>query len=66
MMVVSDIVDTDIQIQGNTEYTLTIGEDLQATDGTTLGHEETIEFRTLDQSRSTMVYTCLLYTSRCV
>ena len=25
MMVVSDIVDTDIQIQGNTEYTLTIG-----------------------------------------
>lgn len=60
MMVVSDIVDTDIQIQGNTEYTLTIGEDLQATDGTTLGHEETIEFRTLDQSRSTMVYTIMM------
>ncbi len=60
MMVVSDTVDTDIQIRGNTEYVLTIGEDLQATDGTRLGHEETIKFRTLDQSKSTMVYTIMM------
>ncbi len=60
MMIVSDIVDTDIQIQGNTEYMLTIGEGLQSTDGTTLGHEETISFKTLDQSKSTMVYTIMM------
>lgn len=60
LMVVSDIVDTDIQIQGNTKYTLTIGEDFQATDGTKLGKEETISFKTLNQERSTMVYTIMM------
>ena len=33
MMVVSDVVDSNIQIESNTRYTLTIGNDLQATDG---------------------------------
>ena len=60
LMVVSDVVDSDIQIQGNTDYILKIGEDLQATDGTTLGTEQTIEFKTLDKSKSTTVYTIMM------
>ena len=60
MMVVSDTIDTDIQIKGDTEYMLIIGEDFQAADGTKLGKEETIHFRTLDQSQSTMIYTIMM------
>ena len=60
LMVVSDTAGTDIQIQGNAKYTLTIGDGLQATDGTKLGTTETIGFKTLDQSKSTMVYMIMM------
>ena len=60
LMIVSDVIDTDIKIEGNTKYTLTIGENLQATDGTKLGVTEKISFRTLDQAKSTTVYTVLM------
>lgn len=60
LMVVSDVIDSDITIQGNTDYTLTIGKDFQATDGTKLGAKETITFKTLDKSKSTTVYTIMM------
>lgn len=60
LMVVSDTVDNDITIKGNTEYTLKIGKDLQAADGTRLGKKETITFKTLDQSKSTTVYMIMM------
>ncbi|MDO4545292.1 MAG: Ig-like domain-containing protein [Bacillota bacterium] len=60
MMVLSDTLDTDIQIQGDTEYTLTIDGSLRATDGTQLGKKQTITFKTLDQSQSTMVYMIMM------
>lgn len=60
LMVVSDTIDNNIQIKGDTNYVLTIGKDLQATDGTTLGVDQTIKFKTLDQGKSTMVYTIMM------
>jgi len=60
MMVVSDNIDHDITIEGDTEYILTIGEGLQASDGTLYGQETKISFRTLDQGKSTMVYMVLM------
>lgn len=60
LMVVSDVIDSDIQIKGNTNYTLTIGEDFQAADGTTLGEQQVIKFKTLDSSKSTAVYTVMM------
>ena len=60
MMVVSDVVDSNIQIESNTRYTLTIGNDLQATDGTTLGDDIKIRFTTLDQAGSTRVYMIMM------
>lgn len=50
-MVVSDTIDNNITIEGNTVYTLTIGKNLRATDGTTLGADQTIKFKTLDQKK---------------
>ena len=60
LMVVSDIIGSDITIEGNSTYTLTIGKDLQAADGTALGTEQVISFKTLDQSKSTMVYMIMM------
>lgn len=60
LMVVSDVIDSDIKIQGATKYTLTISEDLQATDGTKLGVAQKISFKTLDQAKSTTGYTILM------
>lgn len=60
LMVVSDTIDSDIVIEGNTDYTLTIGKDFKATDGTALGNNETIGFKTLDKSKSTTVYTIMM------
>ncbi len=60
MMVVSDNINRNLQIEGDTEYTLTIGSKLQAADGTTFGDEQKITFKTLNQKRSTMVYTVLM------
>lgn len=60
MMVVSDVIDSDIKIESNTKYKLTIKKGLQATDGTTLGDSITIGFQTLDQAGSTRVYMIMM------
>lgn len=64
LMVVSDITnrgdDKKLRIEGDTNYTLTIDDSLQAADGTKFGKKEIIKFKTLDQSKSTMVYTILM------
>lgn len=65
LMVVSDVRNRDARkansvIQGNMNYTLTIGKNLQAADGSKLGVEETIKFKTLDQQKSTTVYMILM------
>ena len=60
LMVVSDNIDNKVTIEGDTQYILTISPKLQATDGTRLGTEEVIKFKTLDQGKSTLVYTILM------
>lgn len=66
LMVVSDVMSLsgkdkkNSAIQGDTKYILTIGEKLQAADGTKLGEQTKIEFKTLDQQKSTMVYMILM------
>ena len=45
-------------------YTLTIGKNLQAADGSKLGEQETIKFKTLDQQKSTRVYMILMAVSQ--
>lgn len=47
-------------IKSDMEYTLTIGADLQAADGSKFGSKETITVKTLNQSRSTMIYMLLM------
>lgn len=60
LMVVSDITNSDIAIKSNASYTLTIGKNLQATDGSKLGTTQTIKFRTLDRDKSTKIYTIMM------
>lgn len=60
MMVVSDVFKSDIKIEGNSNYTLTIGKDLQATDGTKFGKTETLKFKTLNQEGSTKIYMIMM------
>ncbi len=65
LMVVSNVRSKDARrtnsiIQGDMKYTLTIGEKLQAADGSKLGEAETITFKTLDQQKSTKVYMILM------
>ena len=64
MMVAADFSnnnENNIQIKGASEYVLTIGEGLQATDGTVLGKTSTITVTTLNQQRSTIVYMILMF-----
>ena len=65
LMVVSNVRSKEARkansiIQGDMKYTLTIGKNLQATDGSKLGEVETITFKTLDQQKSTKVYMILM------
>lgn len=60
VMVVSNTIDTDITIDGDTEYTLTIDESLQSADGQRMGETQRISFRTLDQSTSNTVYMIMM------
>lgn len=48
------------RIKGDEKYVLTIGRNLKATDGTTLGDQQTIEMKTLNQGRSTAIYMILM------
>lgn len=60
LMVVSDLTNSKITIKSDAQYTLTIGKNLQATDGTKLGTTETIKFKTLDRDKSTKIYTIMM------
>lgn len=63
MMVAADYSNNnekDVQIKGATEYTLTIGDGLQAADGTTYNQTKTIKVKTLNQQRSMIVYMVLM------
>lgn len=65
LMVVSNVRSKEARkansiIQGDMNYTLTIGKNLRAADGSKLGETETISFKTLDQQKSTKVYMILM------
>ena len=60
LMVVSDVIDSDIKIEGNKKYNLTIGKDLQSADGTKMGVSQTLKFKTLDQAGSTKIYMIMM------
>ncbi len=63
MMVAADYSNNnekDVQIKGATEYTLTIGDGLQAADGSTYNQTTTIKVKTLNQQRSMIVYMILM------
>ena len=64
MMVAADFSNNNeknVQIKGASDYVLTIGDGLQAADGTLLGKTETIAVTTLNQQRSTVVYMILMF-----
>ena len=64
MMVAADFSNNNeknVQIKGASDYVLTIGDGLQAADGTLLGKTETISVTTLNQQRSTIVYMILMF-----
>lgn len=62
VMVISDTTgkDASFRFDDDTDYTLTIGADFKSADGSTLGQEQTISFRTLNQKRSMMIYMGLM------
>lgn len=59
IMVLADTT-KNLNIKDNTEYTLTISGDLTDNDGNTLGHEQTVTFKTLNQSQSTQIYMLMM------
>lgn len=63
MMVAADYSDNnkkDVQIKGASEYTLTIGDKLQATDGSRYNQTTKIKVKTLNQQGSMIVYMILM------
>ena len=48
-------------IQGDEKYTLSVGRNFQAVDGSTLGQKVTISMKTLNQGRSTAIYMVLMF-----
>ena len=63
MMVAADYSDNnkkDVSIKGASEYTLTIGDKLQATDGSRYNQTTKIKVKTLNQQRSMVVYMILM------
>ena len=63
MMVAADYTNNNeknVQIKGATEYTLTIKDGLQATDGSTYNQTSTIKLKTLNQQRSMLIYMVLM------
>lgn len=50
----------DAKIKSDEKYILTIGRNLKASDGTTLGEQQSLEMTTLNQSRSTVIYMVLM------
>ncbi len=65
LMVVSNVHSKEARksnsiIQGDMNYTLTVGKNFKAADGSKLGEAEVIRFKTLDQAKSTKVYMILM------
>ena len=63
MMVAADYSDNNkknVVIKGASKYTLTIGDKLQASDGSTYNKTTRITVKTLNQQRSTIVYMVLM------
>lgn len=50
----------DVKVASNTEYTLKISKDLQADNGSTLGKDTNVTFRTMNQQANTMVNILLM------
>lgn len=48
------------QVKSNMAYTLSIGKNFKATDGSTLAAPTSISVKTLNQTRSTIIYTALM------
>ena len=64
MMVAADYSNNnekDVQIKGAMTYTLTIGEGLQAADGSTFNTTKVMKLTTLNQQRSMVVYMILMF-----
>ena len=64
MMVAADYSNNnekDVQIKGASEYTLTIGDGLTATDGSRYNQTTVIKLKTLNQQRSMIVYMILMF-----
>ncbi|MBQ9014842.1 MAG: Ig-like domain-containing protein [Firmicutes bacterium] len=64
MMVAADYSNNNeknVQIKGATTYTLTIGDGLQAADGSTYNNTTKLSLKTLNQQRSMIVYMILMF-----
>lgn len=63
LLVAADIYSKNkknLKIGSDQEYTLTIKRDLKASDGSSLGEQQEIVIKTLNQSRSTFIYMILM------
>lgn len=63
MLVVADVMGSnkkEVKIESDEQYTLTIKSGMRASDGTTLGQNETITLKTLNQTGSIAVYAVLM------
>ncbi len=63
MLVAADVIGNkkkDVKIESDEKYTLTIKAGMRATDGTTLGKDEIVTLKTLNQAGSTTVYIILM------
>ena len=59
IMVLADTT-KKLNIKDNTEYTLTISGELMDNSGNTLGEDQTVTFKTLNQGRSTQIYMIMM------
>jgi preprotein translocase subunit YajC len=55
MLVVADNTDEDLEIKNNSEYTLVIDKEFMDDEGNTLGKDEKVTFKTLNQRMNMMV-----------
>ena len=55
LVLLDNTADSSVKVESNTEYTLKISKDLTADDGSTLGTDQSITFRTMNQQANTLV-----------
>ena len=62
ILVAADVYDgsSKNRIKGGADYTLTVGRNFQATDGSTTGQQIAVKMTTLNQGRSTAIYMLLM------